>query len=124
MHCLGDSYGFLAARLPFVSSAINFLKSSRSRRVCNPPALKSRVAKLLPNVWPVGTLLPSDFGLFDVYGNVLEWCQDICGRLREISPERGRESDCEGERRKSAQGSLICADWPRNEISGRIVDSA
>ncbi len=28
------------------------------------------------HVWPVGTLMPNDFGLFDVYGNALEWCQD------------------------------------------------
>ena len=34
--------------------------------------------------WPCGSLLPNDLGLFDMLGNMYEWCQD-----REVAYQPG-----------------------------------
>ncbi len=37
---------------------------------------------------PVGTYAPNDFGLFEVHGNVFEWCRDVFLRY-DVNPQSG-----------------------------------
>src|SRR5262249_6878080 len=47
-------------------------------------------------MWPVGSLKPNDFGLFDVHGNAFNWCQERAKPYPKAPPEKvieDREDD-------------------------------
>jgi formylglycine-generating enzyme required for sulfatase activity len=46
--------------------------------------------------WPVGLLMPNDFGFFDVMGNAWTWCQDrFSGKGGGIGPDLTEDTDTE-----------------------------
>jgi len=56
----------------------------------------------LERIWPVGTLRPNDFGLFDMHGNVYEWLANV---VRDEKPTLAHVFH-ENERRMSASGGF------------------
>jgi formylglycine-generating enzyme required for sulfatase activity len=41
--------------------------------------------------WSCGSLLPNDLGLFDILGNMFEWCQENTNTSRSMNKEIGME---------------------------------
>jgi len=61
----------------------------------------SRNAKL--KTWPVGTKIPNDFGLFDMHGNSLTWCQNGPNKSQ-LLPNSAAEIMIENQTQRSLRG--------------------
>src|SRR5260370_28199766 len=78
--------------------------------------------KLKPNnnrTHPVGTKLPNAFGLFDMHGNVSEWCQDWYHDSYNSAPTDGSAWLTGGEQRRRV---LRGGSWTSVAISLRSPD--
>jgi formylglycine-generating enzyme len=86
--------------------------------------LTNRLRKLLPShtrTHPVATKAPNQLSLYDMSGNVWEWCQDTCTDDLEALPSDGRPYDGPGTERRLRGGchhnwDLHCRVWWRYGI--------
>lgn len=79
-----------------------------SRSFGDDPEMLPRYAWFIGNsngrTWPGGLLLPNDFGLFDVLGNLKEWCEESYTRIPPDGPDREDPAAVDGDIDRVARG--------------------
>ncbi len=87
-------------------------------------------ARGLKKTTPVGSFPPNPFGLYDIHGNVWEWCADwLSGLYYQISPQRDPRGPSQGKYRVVRGGSwrnqaITCRSSYRNGLAPQLKDSA
>jgi uncharacterized protein (TIGR02996 family) len=85
------------------------LSSTQANFDGNRPYGKSKKGPALDRPCPVGSFLPNAFGLYDVHGQVLEWCNDWYGEYdAEATDPTGPPT---GSQRVYRGGSFCAAGW-------------
>ena len=69
---------------------------------------------------PVGLLKPNDFGLFDMHGNVLEWCQDRWRNVPSDNVVRSAETVIGGSDSMVCRGGSYALSFPHSRSAARI----
>jgi formylglycine-generating enzyme required for sulfatase activity len=73
---------------------------------------------------PVAGLAPNRFGLYDMLGNVWEWCQDLFDAVRSYPPDLGTDGPAPGRARVIRGGSYVTLpSWSKNFRSSMDPDA-